>query len=273
MASGTVIGSVVSLMRYPVKSMQGEELGATEVTERGLCGDRAYALVDESDGKVASAKNPKKWPNLFDFRASFVDQPRPGQDAAAARIGFPDGRHASTGQPDIDSLLSAAVGRAAHLRAVAPPRAMLEEYWPAIEGLAHQDKVTDEPLPEGTFFDLAVVHLLTTATIDRFRELYPQGRFETRRFRPNIVVALADAGGSFAENAWFGRKLQLGNDVLLNITGPCGRCVMTTLAQADLPKDAGILRAAVQHNQGGVGVYASVEKAGALLRGDEVKLV
>jgi len=48
------LGSVVSLWRYPVKSMMGEELNATEVTERGLLGDRAYALVDSSDGKVAT---------------------------------------------------------------------------------------------------------------------------------------------------------------------------------------------------------------------------
>ena len=69
-------GSVVSLWRYPVKSMMGEELNATEVTERGLLGDRAYALVDSSDGKAATAKNPRKWPNLFDFRASFVEPVR-----------------------------------------------------------------------------------------------------------------------------------------------------------------------------------------------------
>jgi uncharacterized protein YcbX len=52
------LGSVVSLWRYPVKSMMGEELNATEITERGLLGDRAYALVDSSDRKVPSAKNP-----------------------------------------------------------------------------------------------------------------------------------------------------------------------------------------------------------------------
>ena len=68
----TVLGSVVSLWRYPVKSMMGEELNASEVTDRGLLGDRAYALVDPSNGKVASAKNPRKWPKLFDCRAAFI---------------------------------------------------------------------------------------------------------------------------------------------------------------------------------------------------------
>src|SRR3954464_6532280 len=70
-------GSVVSIWRYPVKSMMGEELDASQVTERGLLGDRAYALIDRADGKVASAKNPRKWPQLFDFRATYVDPVRP----------------------------------------------------------------------------------------------------------------------------------------------------------------------------------------------------
>ena len=71
-------GSVTSLWRYPVKSMQGEELGAAEVTARGLLGDRAYALVDRADGKAATAKNPRKWPTLFGFRAAFIEPPRLG---------------------------------------------------------------------------------------------------------------------------------------------------------------------------------------------------
>ena len=73
------LGSVVSLWRYPVKSMTGEELNATEVTDRGLLGDRAYALVDPSNGKIASAKNPRKWGKLFDFRPAFVEPLRTGQ--------------------------------------------------------------------------------------------------------------------------------------------------------------------------------------------------
>ena len=59
-ASETELGKVISLWRYPVKSMMGEELKETQVTERGLFGDRAYALIDSSDGKAATAKNPRK---------------------------------------------------------------------------------------------------------------------------------------------------------------------------------------------------------------------
>src|SRR5439155_26840519 len=113
-------------------------------------------------------------------------------------------------------------------------------------------------------------HRLTTATLDRLRELYPQGRFEVRRFRPNIVVQLASGETGFAENAWVRRTLAIGTAVRLSITGPCGRCVMTTLPQGDLPKDPGILRTAAQHNKVKVGVYAKVERGGTIHRGDAV---
>jgi uncharacterized protein YcbX len=147
-----------------------------------------------------------------------------------------------------------------------------EEYWPDIEGLDHRDTVTDFALPTGTFFDCATVHLLTTATLNRLRDFYPQGRFEIQRFRPNIVVTLKGGEQGFAEDAWIGHTLAIGDDVRLNITGPCGRCVMTTLAQGDLPKDSGILRTAVQQNRANVGVYAAVARGGTIRRGDRVRL-
>ena len=141
-----------------------------------------------------------------------------------------------------------------------------------MEGLDYRDTVTDFALPEGTFFDCALVHLLTTATLDRLRELYQQGRFEARRFRPNIVVEPGDDLRDFVENAWIGGTLAIGEAVRLSITGPCPRCVMTTLPQGDLPKDPGILRAAAQHNGVNVGVYASVLRGGSVRRGDPVTL-
>ena len=265
-------GSVVSLWRYPVKSMMGEELNAAEVTERGLLGDRAYALVDGSDGKAATAKNPRKWPHLFDFRATFVEPTRSAAKAPPVRIVLPDGTAVTSDQGDLDRILSKALDREVTLRAARHGTVNAEEYWPDMEGLDHRDTVTDFTLPEGTFFDVAMVHLLTTATLDRLRELYPQGRFEVRRFRPNIVVQLASDEKGFAENSWVGHTLAIGTAVRLNIIGPCGRCVMTTLAQGDLPRDPGILRTAAQQNHVNVGVYAAVERVGTIRRGDPVRL-
>jgi uncharacterized protein YcbX len=102
--------------------------------------------------------------------------------------------------------------------------------------------------------------------------LYPQGRFEVRRFRPNVVVETANGVKDFVENAWIGHTLAIGDAVRVAVTGPCPRCVMTTLAQGDLPKDPGILRTAAQNNQVHVGVYASVLHGGEIRRGDSVRL-
>src|SRR4051812_11074661 len=98
--------TVVSLWRYPVKSMMGEELNAADVSERGVLGDRAYALMDPSDGKVASAKNPRKWPSLFEFRASFVHPPSPGQALPPVRITLPNGTLITSDRDDTGDLLS-----------------------------------------------------------------------------------------------------------------------------------------------------------------------
>lgn len=184
-----VEGSVVALWRYPVKSMLGEELNAAEVTNRGLVGDRQFALVDRSSGKIAGAKNPRKWGNFFDFRAAYAEPPHVGSRLPAVRVTLPDGTVVASEQDDLEEILSSALGREIAFADAQPGGATAEEYWPDMEGLDHRDAVTDFELPAGTFFDSAVVHVLTTATLDRLRTFYPEGRFEARRFRPNIVVA------------------------------------------------------------------------------------
>jgi uncharacterized protein YcbX len=255
--------------------MMGEELNGTEVTERGLLGDRAYALVDSADAKVATAKNPRKWPGLFDFRATFIEPPCSSTNVPPVRITLPDGTITSSQQSDLNQILSKVLNRKVTLNAAEGGQvgaSSAEEYWPDIEGLDHRDTVTDFALPEGTFFDCATVHLLTTATLDRLRELYPKGRFEVRRFRPNIVIEPASGEKTFIENSWIGHTLAIGDEVRLSVTGPCPRCVMTTLPQGDLPRDPGILRAAAQHNQVNVGVYAAVVRGGTIHRGDPVRL-
>lgn len=272
MSTSQTSAAVVSLWRYPVKSMQGEELNASIIGEGGLLGDRAYALVDTADGKIGSAKNPRKWPNLFAFRAGYPETPRAGGGPAPVRITLPDGTLVAGNQANFSSMLKPILGREVALKTAAPDKPVLEEYWPDIEGLNHRDKVTDESMPAGTFFDLAPIHLLTTATLDRLRSHYPEGHFEVRRFRPNIVVAVDGQPRAFVENDWVGRTLLIGSEVRLRIFRPCGRCVMTTLPQSELPHDPGILRTAVKHNEGNVGVYATVLHGGTIRRGDSVRL-
>ena len=123
-------------------------------------------------------------------------------------------------------------------------------------------------MPPKTFFDIAVIHILTTSTINRLRELYPEGRFEVRRFRSNIVVESTSEDknkkNDFIENSLVGKKMIIGEDIVLNITAPCTRCVMITLPQGDLPKDLGILSTVAKYNHVHVGMYASIESGGII---------
>jgi uncharacterized protein YcbX len=279
----TEVGKVASLWRYPVKSMQGEELSETELTPHGLLGDRVYALIDVAEGKAASAKNPLKWPTLFGSKAVFAEPPKKGATPPAVRIALYDGSATESTARDCHQVLSKALKRTVILamadrgwmsgvHATLPPTwtGQAEQYWPDMDGLDRRDAVTDFTLPRGTFFDGATVHLITFATLDRLREAYPKGRFEPQRFRPNIVVATPEGTKGFVEESWIGKSVKIG-DVQLAITGPCSRCVMTTLAQGDLPKDIGILRTATKQNKGNVGVYAKVIQGGTVKQGDRIQ--
>jgi uncharacterized protein YcbX len=220
-SQGAVAGRVAAVWRYPVKSMPGEELAAAEVTERGLLGDRAYALVDAPTGKVASAKNPRLWPRLFDFRAAYAEPPGEARPLPAVRLTFPDGTTLTSDQPDLEPRLAAALGRAVRLARSAPAAATAEGYWPDHDWLAQRDVVFDFPLPPGTFFDAAVVHLVTTATLDRLRLLsrggstssagVPGGRRLSERVAARDAPALGLArtrGPAAAGDAQFQRAVQ-----------------------------------------------------------------
>jgi uncharacterized protein len=267
------VGSVVSLWRYPVKSMMGEELDTADLTDRGLLGDRAYALMD-SDGKVASAKSSRKWARLLGFRAALMEPPHAGEKIPPVRITLPDGMTVGDEQSNLDRILSGVIGREVTLSTTTPGTPVLRYEYdrPDVDSLNHAGKASEHPVLEGTFFDAAVVHVLTTATIGRFRELYPRDRFEERRFRPNVIVETSRGEKGFVENDWVGHTLTIGEEVRLSVTGPCLRCVMVNLSQGGLTNDPGILRTAVRHNEGGAGVYAAVLRGGTIRRGDPVEL-
>lgn len=167
----TLVGKIVSLWRYPVKSMLGERLEAVELTPTGLLGDRAYALWDLQTQRIASAKNPKKWSKLLGFQAKFVESPQPRQSIPPVRFTLPDGNDVTSTDGNIDTILSQALGRDVRLLDTVPATPSLDQYWPDLEGAAQRDTITELFMPADTFFDSCPVHAITTATLARLQQL------------------------------------------------------------------------------------------------------
>ena len=296
MATSGVVGSVSGLWRFPVKSMGGERLEQGEFTERGLVGDRAHVLIDVDTGKVASAKSARLFPGLLGCRATFVEPPRLDSDLPPVRIALPDGTSVTSDSGDVDRVLSAFFRRAVTLARNAPDNFTIDQYHPDVENVdpaGHRDAVVEQklgsaffaeaglpsPVPFGSFFDLFPVSVLTTSTLGQLSELQPNSKFDARRFRMNVIVSTNEAG--FVENNWIGHELAIGDAIRLHVALPDPRCVMTTLAQEELPGDTGILRALVQHNRIQVGdagrfpcagAYAVVQASGDVRTGDRVSL-
>ncbi|MDA0268713.1 MAG: MOSC N-terminal beta barrel domain-containing protein [Cyanobacteria bacterium] len=268
----TQVGSIASLWRYPVKSMLGEALNASEVTSHGLLGDRAYALLDTQSGRVASAKNPKKWAKLLEFTATFAEPPQPVDPIQPVKIALPNGNSITSDDADASEILSNLLGRAVQLCSTVPEAASLDQYWPPVEGTAQQDEVTQLFLPPGTFFDSCSIHAITTATLDRLQALYPEGQFEPCRFRPNLVIAPTSPESTFLENDWVGGVLAIGDAVRLSIDTACPRCVVTTLPQAGLPNDLNILRTTARYNDVIAGIRTSVLQGGTIHCDDPIWL-
>jgi uncharacterized protein YcbX len=293
----TIVGSVSKLSRFPVKSMQGERLEEAKLSSRGIAGDRAYALIDSETGKVVSAKSVKLFPGILNCRAEFVEPPRSGSEPPPVRIVLPNGATVTSDSNYIDQALSDHFQRKVMLSKAAPDDFTIDMYHPDLEDFdpeGRRDVVVDQklgaalfaelgvssPVEAGLFFDCFPISVLTTSSLNRLNELQPQSRFDERRFRMNVIVN-ADEGG-FVENNWVGHQLAIGNDVRLRIEAPDARCVMTTLAQDELPKDTDILRALAKYNRiqvgdagqlACVGVYAVVEAPGTIRVGDSVTLL
>ena len=274
-----MLGTVTVLRRYPVKSMLGEEVPASDVTQAGLACDRGLALVHRKTGKVASAKNPRLWRGMLTLSAAARD--------SAVRITRPDGKIMWSTDAGIDAALSELLGQPVALTGTPPPGATLDRARPEEvlrRGVAAEVSLDagwlGEGSPAGTFFDFAPVHLLTTSTLDQIGGLSPRGTIEPERYRPNIVIRTAATG--FVENDWAGKKLRIGKDLTLRVMLSTPRCAVPTLIHGDLPRDTAALRVLAEHNrviplealgsQPCAGVYAQVLHPGRIRLGDHVRL-
>lgn len=285
-----MVARIAAIFRYPVKSMLGEQVCAAQLGERGLEGDRAYAIVDRQTGFVASAKHPRKWQRLLACRARYAESPGPGAPLPPVIIDLPDGATVRSDAPDVDDVLSAFLGRAVSLVSRAPESPAREADRRATEATteATTELIRVEPLalgaPAGTFFDHAPVHVVSATTIRHLAALHGAGCLHVRRFRPNLVIDDPDpATAAFVETGWLGRTLQIGAAAELRVIDPTPRCVVITLPHGDTAADPALLRTVAHHSSAPsvtmvpgvrfpavVGAYATAAQAGPLLEGERV---
>jgi uncharacterized protein YcbX len=290
------VGRVSAIWRFPVKSMLGESLTEAHMTDAGIVGDRAYALIDEETGKVVSAKSVKLFPDMLRCSATFVGTPAADSSSAPVAITLPEGTVVRSDDGDGDEALSRFFGRRVRLSSAAPEDFTIDQYHPDIQDAdphGYRDTVVEaklgaaffsdidapSPVPAGAFFDLFPVSVLTSSTLDKLSELSPGSRFDVRRFRMNVIVETEQPG--FVENEWVGRSVLIEAGPRLGVAMPDPRCVMPTLAQgSELPRDADVLRTLVRNNRLDIegarypcaGVYAVVESPGMVKLGASVTL-
>jgi hypothetical protein len=285
------VGRIVEIWRYPVKSMAGERLRRAFLGPLGIPGDRGFALRDEAAGEIRGAK---KMPELLRCRARYLEEPAE-DDIPPAEVALPDGECIRTDAADVSDRLSRLVGRRVSLWPRRPPedrehyRRRLPTEPASLEGELREmfGRLPEEPLPDlsllpselleftsplGTYFDAFPLHLLTTTFLAELSRRNPTARFDSRRFRPNLLIDTNDGSRGFVDFEWVGRRLRIGGAVV-EVAAPVVRCVMTTLPQEGLEKDPSVLRTIVREAGQNAGVYATVLASGPVRLGDPVELV
>lgn len=231
-------GAVASLHRYPVKSMTGETVAALDVEDRGVVGDRLWAVLT-ADGRIGSGKRTRRFEpvdGLLRLRARLED--------GIPVVGLPGGEWVAVSDPGAGAQLTRHLGR----------------------------EVTLAREADVDHFDDGPVSLVAAASVDALAaELGAD--LDPARFRPNLVVA---GWPAYAEDALVGHIVRIGGEVggvLLEVTTRSPRCVMVAMESADLPAQPGVLRATGRANDACLGVIARVLRPGRIRAGDPVEVL
>lgn len=228
-----VVGHVAALWRYPVKSMAAEPLEEADVAWHGVAGDRRWGFV-----RPGLERSDFPWmtireqPAMHHYRPAFAEPERP--DASRTLVTTPGGATLDV----LDPALAAELG----------------------------DGVRLMKLNRGTF-DIAPLSLIGAASIAAVAEL--AGRdLAAQRFRPNLLL---DGAEPFAEDAWVGRVLRIG-ELRMRVDQRDKRCVMVNVDPATTERDPSVLKTIAREREACLGVYGSTVAPGRIAVGDEVVL-
>ncbi len=283
------VGTIREIWRYPVKGMAGESVQSCLLGESGLAGDRIWAIRDEQRDEIQSCKFR---PDLLRCTASWRNGARVSPEDPVDIL-FPDGTVQGSDDPTVHASLTALTRHPSRLEPLLPDMdlARFRRYKANGHAWLEELKATfereeGEPLPDfsdmpqnardyvsmpGTFFLVAPIHVITTATMTCFKQIDPDSDWDLRRFRPNLVIETLPEYEGFAEQAWVGRQLALG-DIVLDCTDTTPRCGATARAQRDFGEDKGVLRTVVQRADQNLGIYGQASGDSQVRVGDPVWL-
>ena len=248
---------VAELWRYPVKSLGGERLSTLKLVADGVEGDRAWGILDRSDGRILTGRRA---PALLFAVARLGSDGRP-------RIELPDGRELVGPGPATDEALSAWLGKPVTLVDAAHADASRAEFF--ADATDDGSRAIEWTMPKGRFVDLAPVLVLTTAGLRGCASAYGAGSWDVRRFRPNVLVEASGEG--WIEDEWIGRTLHVGS-ARLAPRDRCVRCTMVNRAQPGLARDVEIYRTLSRIHGGDAGAWSQVAEQGMVSLGDVISV-
>ena len=254
---GTVVGRIIGLWRYPVKSMGGEVLASVEAGEAGFAGDRSFGVIDVASGALLSAK---RVPQLLAGTARY-------RDDGEVLMMLPGDVVVSSDDADVNAILGEWLGRSVYLDRPSPGQQARIEIEVDLDDPSAVREFTTGP---GLFFDSSVLHLLSDVSLRAAAALHPSGDWVPERFRPNVLIEATGEG--FVEDSWVGAMLDV-SGMRVFVHKRCDRCVLTTRAFGDAVADKEILRALARGHGGDLGVKAHIAGAGRVFVGDEVRVV
>ncbi len=261
----SIVGTVESLWRYPVKSMRGEQLDTAFAGFAGIYGDRIFAFHDAGAPAGFPYLTAREREQMLLFRPSFRDpqravKPDNQQEAEALSPGLttvyadsadlmvdvetPDGRSLPIDDPALLQRLREGLADRHQLRLLRSQRSMT---------------------------DCRPVSLFSTKTAQQIGDDIGAS-LDKRRFRANIYLNL-NAEGGFSEDQFVGHTLRIGDKVVLAILDRDPRCKMITLDPDTAEPNPDVMKRVARAYDGKAGVYAAVLVEGTIRSGDEIRLL
>ena len=240
----TEIGHVAGIFRYPVKSMAGEQLEATNLGWHGLDGDRRLAFRRLNDRSGFPWLTASKLPGLLRFAPQCREGSSQTDLQLPTHIRTPDGEEMSV----FGEELAAEVGR---------------RYGAPVEMMQMKHGIFDDA-------SISVIASDTVREISRLAGLSA----DVRRFRPNVVVRLLRPD-PFQEDEWVGGLLSFGEGddaPAIAVTMRDERCSMVNLDPDSASPAPEVMKAVVRVNQNKAGIYGTVTRIGRLAVGQTILL-